>query len=427
MSDNFEPPFDPENLNTSELLRFLYSYPLGLVYTSRAGSIRILNGAATALLMPYCLDGLLDNLFDFVARWDAAAVAPMRELVDRPGAQTAVQRLRVHQRAAAAAEPADAGRWLEFYARAFEDGLLVACQDVTEAVTRERELVNMTREEAEQRGRAELAAGVLHDMGNALTGLGGHTVALRAVIDNDEVTANLDKLGQFLTGFGSELDPVVGRGKGVRLIELVRTLHRTSVDHRAQMQRALTALNTGLSMAQELLTISRMYASSAGVSAVADLRRMFGDLREITARSLHKRKGSLSVELPDPLPRLTCDRSKLLQILLNVLKNAQEAWDREPSEPLRIDVIVRVTDAGGVAIEVRDNGCGFSPDEAGRLFDRDFSSKARGSGLGLYSCRKLAESMGGELTLTSTGRAQGAVATLVLPPDVVYHGDDTRV
>ena len=63
----------------------------------------------------------------------------------------------------------------------------------------------------------------------------------------------------------------------------------------------------------------------------------------------------------------------------------------------------------------RDNGSGLPPEVADRLFDPYFSTKSKGTGLGLVICRNLADRMHGSITLANSPDGPGAVAELTLP------------
>lgn len=407
-----------------ELLRFLYTCPLGLLHVQADGVIEFLNGAATALLLPYSEDGSLANLYHFLERWDAGLVTRMKSLSERGGAVSDVWRVPF----AVTGQPT---QWIAFYARPFNDGLSVACYDDTTAVEQQEKLLRATENEAEQRARAELSASILHDMGNVLTGLGGQAVTMQGILDRSMLSAELGRLSDFLAGYDAALDRALGEpGKGRKFVEFVSALHETSVQVREDLGGALNAHCLYMSHAQEMLTINRAYASNhdlAGTSRVVDLHRLIADLRDMTALSFDKRAGTLAVELPPYLPPLRIDRSKLLLIVLNLIKNAQEAWDDQSGPPpLRVELVCSVTDDEELRVEIRDNGAGFEPERADSLFDPGFSTKGRNSGLGLDNCRKLIHSMGGNLELSSPGPGRGATATLILPSTFLQANEDSH-
>lgn len=102
---------------------------------------------------------------------------------------------------------------------------------------------------------------------------------------------------------------------------------------------------------------------------------------------------TFSVE-PESL-ELMADPGQLEQALVNLLRNAEEATAGTPAPA--ISVSARLTRGGRLRIEVGDNGPGVPDHLAGRLFTPYFSTKARGSGIGLAMARQLVHRNGGAL------------------------------
>lgn len=101
-------------------------------------------------------------------------------------------------------------------------------------------------------------------------------------------------------------------------------------------------------------------------------------------------------------------------IIGNLVSNALEALDSRHSEDKRVTVgIVQGDD--GCRIEVADNGPGISKDDAPRIFDRGYTTRRRGSGIGLALVKSAAATLGGDIRLDSTPFASTAF-TVVIPP-----------
>lgn len=404
-------------LTESELLRFVYTCPLALLLTDHAGEIRLLNGAATALLAPYADSGYLDNLYQFTARWSRPIADSMRTLGRESIGSTRIYRLQV------ATGAAQHSRWLELCVQPFDGGLSVTAQDVTGQVHQQEELVRSTGEESHQRGRAEMGAAILHDMGNILTGIGSQAITTQQLTSDTQVCATLGQLAGFLAEHRERLNQALGDHRGDAMIDLVRELSLAAEDVQQRVLQGSRAMAAYIAHAQELISINRTYAQNGSAGRLtADLGRILSDLAAMTEVPFHKRSGMLQVHLPALPVHLLNGRSAVMRILLNLIKNAQEAWDSSQGEPLLVTIHATCQDSGGVLIRVDDNGCGFEPGRAEELFALGFSTKERDSGQGLTECRKLAEGIGGRLTLESPGPGLGATATLYLPPEILEHG-----
>ena len=112
------------------------------------------------------------------------------------------------------------------------------------------------------------------------------------------------------------------------------------------------------------------------------------------------------------------ERVRLQQIMFNLISNAVKY---SPAGTL-IEIAAVTRPDGMVEITVRDHGLGIPPDQQDLLFksfsrlERDRTSAVKGSGLGLYLCRILAQAMGGSIRLESSGTpGEGTTFHLLLP------------
>ncbi|HEY0549230.1 MAG TPA: ATP-binding protein, partial [Verrucomicrobiae bacterium] len=109
------------------------------------------------------------------------------------------------------------------------------------------------------------------------------------------------------------------------------------------------------------------------------------------------------------------DRHKVLQILINLLRNAKHAMEGRTAVEKKMVIQVGLASADQVKIVVRDNGVGIPPDHLTKIFNHGFTTKKGGHGFGLHSGANAAREMGGSLTARSDGPGKGAEFTLVLP------------
>jgi signal transduction histidine kinase len=128
----------------------------------------------------------------------------------------------------------------------------------------------------------------------------------------------------------------------------------------------------------------------------------------------------VAIDVPADAPRIVVDELRIKQIVLNLLSNAVK-FSRAGEI---VEICVRRTSDGGLAIAVSDRGCGMTADEielALQPFGQASSSVAKhkeGTGLGLPLARRMTEIHGGLLDIASIP-GEGTVVTIVLPPSRV--------
>jgi two-component system, LuxR family, sensor kinase FixL len=105
----------------------------------------------------------------------------------------------------------------------------------------------------------------------------------------------------------------------------------------------------------------------------------------------------VSLRLDPPLDLVVVDKVQIQQVLLNLLRNALEAM--QTSERRELDVSTSPAEDNMVAVDVRDTGCGISPDLASRLFQPFVTTKRQGMGVGLSISRTIIEAHGGQITV----------------------------
>ena len=142
---------------------------------------------------------------------------------------------------------------------------------------------------------------------------------------------------------------------------------------------------------------------------------------------LFKEKGiTLQPEFASELPRITVDRDRLMQVVINLLSNAAKFAQAEGGR-----VIVRMARyKRGLAVSVEDDGPGIPPEQCEAVFDRfhqlrddDATGKPKGWGLGLAICRQIVEHFGGRIWV-EPAQPTGAVFRFTLPGALAPAGED---
>lgn len=135
------------------------------------------------------------------------------------------------------------------------------------------------------------------------------------------------------------------------------------------------------------------------------------------ARGIGKRvpeKIRFTIELDPSVPRMLFDRVQLREVLEAIVVNALEAMNGQGVLTIRSVLASNGDGLRAVTLSVADTGPGIDPARLGRIFDLFYTSKASGTGIGLAIARRLMESQGGTIDVTSE-MDRGAVFTVCLP------------
>ena len=155
------------------------------------------------------------------------------------------------------------------------------------------------------------------------------------------------------------------------------------------------------------------YARVGGVKEMLNVVSLVEDSLRLNEGDLSRYRVEIACEF-ESVPPLNVEKHKILQILVNLLRNAKYACDESERVDKRLTVRVANGD-GRVRISVMDNGIGIPPENLTRIFNHGFTTRKGGHGFGLHSGALAAREMGGSLTARSDGPEQGATFTLELP------------
>ncbi|MBR0661003.1 ATP-binding protein [Neoroseomonas oryzicola] len=118
----------------------------------------------------------------------------------------------------------------------------------------------------------------------------------------------------------------------------------------------------------------------------------------LNARDMEARGVEVELDLPEPSPVALAEPVQAEQVVHNLLRNAADALEGNPSgAPRRVGLVARALPGGGAEIQVEDTGPGIAPAVRDQLFEPFFTTKPGGMGLGLPLCRTLVERMGGAI------------------------------
>jgi PAS domain S-box-containing protein len=265
-----------------------------------------------------------------------------------------------------------------------------------------------------QAGMADVATGVLHNVGNVLTSV---NVTVHDVLDRLR-TSRLSHLQRVVEVFEREREHLgtflTQDPKGRQFPEFLAKLDVHLREENAKLRGDVEGLVRHFEHIRQIIVTQQNSAKLFGVTESLTPAQLFEDAVKLTEKSMERHGIALEREFANA-PAVKADRHKVLQILVNLLKNAKDALLGAGTDPARIAVSVRCIDERHVALVVADNGPGISPENLAKIFQHGFTTKKTGHGFGLHSAVLAAREMGGDLTVASEGPGHGATFTLTLP------------
>ena len=303
-----------------------------------------------------------------------------------------------------------------------EAGEIVGTFALRKDVTKNRELedaLDQARKElvdsSRKAGMAEVANGVIHNVGNVLNSLNVSASVISTGLRQSKA-ASLAKIAGLLREQGDRLPAFLAQDpKGKRIPEFIQSLARHAVDERNRLLLEVTALQKNIDHIKEIVSMQQAYATTAGLVEPLDPRALMEDALRINADSLHRHQVEVRQDF-HPVPGIFAEKAKVLQILVNFIRNAQHACDE--ANPSRKQIVLQLDttpERDRVRLTVQDNGIGIPAENLTRIFGHGFTTRANGHGFGLHSAANAAREMKGVIKVHSAGPGQGASFTLELP------------
>jgi C4-dicarboxylate-specific signal transduction histidine kinase len=302
-----------------------------------------------------------------------------------------------------------------------EGGEIIGTFGISKDVTKEketefaleraqRELVDASR----LAGMAEVATGVLHNVGNVLNSLNVSASVISAGLKKSKIEG-LSKASALLKEHASDLGEFITNDpKGRRIPEFLESLAQHSLAERDRLLAEADSLQRNVDHIKEIVAMQQSYATMVSIIEPLDAVALMEDSLRMNLGALARHAVSVVRDF-QPAPLVIAEKAKVLQILVNLIRNAKYAADDGGREDKSITLRITTTPEGRVQLTVADNGVGIPAENLTRIFAHGFTTRVGGHGFGLHSSANAAREMKGSLTVHSDGLGKGAAFTLELP------------
>lgn len=228
--------------------------------------------------------------------------------------------------------------------------------------------------------------------------------------------SQLTMMGQIAASIAHEINQplgaVVANGSAA-----LRWLAKEPPDLQEAQMALSSAVTEGHRAGQIIESVRAMFKQTPQAKTLLDVNDLVREVLTLTRSEIQRHRVAVQTELMDGIPKALTDRIQLQQVMLNLIVNALDAMDAVTDRPRVLSIKSAIHDSKGVQIMVGDTGIGIEPQNMQRIFDKFFTTKVHGMGMGLSICRSIIETHGGSLS-ASSGDPHGTVFQVILPASV---------
>lgn len=299
-------------------------------------------------------------------------------------------------------------------------------RDITARKEAQREVEKLHKElllASRQAGMAEVATSVLHNVGNVLNSINVSATVLAEKLSSSKI-GSVAQVSGLLDAHAADLvaflttDPT-GRELPAYLNRLAARLAKEN----ALLLKEIGLIQNNVDHVKDIVGMQQNYAKVFGVVERVKPKDLIEDAVRMNAGALVRHDVQVVREYARDIPEIMVEKHKVLQILVNLIRNAKYACD-ESGHADKILTLRLSASAERIAVTVADNGVGILPENMNRIFNHGFTTRKNGHGFGLHSSALAAGEMGGTLSVRSDGPQRGAAFTLELPLEPPRNADE---
>lgn len=392
-----------------KLFMLMKCSPTGMVEIDLTGAIINLNAQAELLLSPFISapDNTSNNFYDILATADPELTDKIKRFIEETD-NTADQGSPLFTFI-----PGSGNNETRFNIQVNKlspESILLTFDDTTDKLKKERLLKQAILEKNVLQGKFEIASNVLHDIGNAVVGFSSYLTRIKRLLEADH-SENLQNLVGFFEQQRTAMSTAIGDAKSDAVVKILSGIAQTQKSNQSDISKSIAEQQHIITHIQEILNIQRQYINgSRHEEKPVSLTSIINDCMAMLYASLNKRNIAVLQNIPDEVSLIKGDRTKLMQVILNLLKNSIEAIDIYAVDKTISITIINTPDS--LVLQIKDSGKGFDAETGRKLFTRGFTTKSSGSGLGLDHCRVILESHQACINITSEGPGKGALTTI---------------
>lgn len=278
---------------------------------------------------------------------------------------------------------------------------------------------------ARRAGMADIATSVLHNIGNVL-----NSINVSASLVSEKITAlkisSLNKTADMLDQHKNDIAAFIANDpQGQHIIKYIKLFAEAWEKNEKIILMEIEALRKNVQHVKEIIKTQQTLSGAIGLIEEVTIPELLEDSLTLNKTAYERSLIKITRDYAT-LPCLQIDRVKLLQILVNLIRNAIDSLMESKNETKNLAIHARLHDPTHILIQIIDNGLGIAPDDINSIFSRGFTTKKHGHGFGLHASALAAKEMGGSLSVKSDGPGKGAIFNLLLPIQPIKNKEDQR-
>lgn len=268
-------------------------------------------------------------------------------------------------------------------------------------------------ENAHKAGMADVATGVIHNIGNIVNTVHTSSNLITTVASNLSVN-KLKKANELLRANIDDPFAFFRDGKkGPMLLQYYLLLEESLKSEQEQLLGHAQRIAEKINAMNDVIRLQQNYAAAGFYSERLDITELIEETLRLQEDSLGRNDIRI-VRQYEKVPEIEVQKTKLAQILLNIIKNAKEAVSNVPEKNRMITIKVE-KDREYLYVKFIDKGIGIRHENLSKIFNHGFTTKESGHGFGLHTCANQMTEMGAKIYADSEGEGNGATFVLQFP------------
>jgi len=289
--------------------------------------------------------------------------------------------------------------------------------DITEQKEAESALAKLNSQliaSSKRAGMAEVASSVLHNIGNVLNSLSVSSQTINNIITNTKIS-NLKKIAELISEHKDNLGNYLTMDpKGKYIPNYIESLALYWIEEKNNLVQNVNSLDTHIQHIKEVVAKQQSLSGFFGVTQPISVSELLEDAVAIVFPETGEGKVKIKRNYKYS-NKILADKVNYIQIFVNLIRNAKDSLDSSPRLDKLIALSVELKNPEIVEITIEDNGSGIALEHFQKLFSYGFTTKSKGSGIGLHASILSIREMGGDLKAYSAGTGKGAKFVLEVP------------